>query len=42
MFVDIARHAAKAYQNEGNDYSESLQRIKELFDVEFSNPTDEI
>ena len=40
--VDIARHLAKAYAAREKDLSESevLARIQELFDAEWSNPTD--
>jgi hypothetical protein len=41
MLADIARHAANAYGNEGYDRAEVLVRIRELFDAEFSDPTDE-
>lgn len=40
MLVDIARHAAKAYQKEGYDEKETLNRIKLLFDAEWASPTD--
>ncbi|MEK7793665.1 MAG: DUF5076 domain-containing protein [Candidatus Hydrogenedentota bacterium] len=40
MLVDVARHAAKAYENEGHDPQEVLARIRELFDAEWSSPTD--
>ncbi len=41
MLVDIARHAAKAYASEGQDPKIVLARIRELFDAEWDNPTDE-
>ena len=41
MLVDIARHAAKAYEREGFTAKEVLQRIRELFDAEWDSPTDE-
>jgi len=39
--VDIARHAAKAYGREGRDPVEVLRRIREFFDAEWDNPTEE-
>jgi hypothetical protein len=39
MLVDIARHAAKAYEAEGRMGAEVLKRIRELWDAEWSNPT---
>ena len=41
MLVDIARHAAKAYAKEGQDPAVVLTRIREMFDAEWSVPTDE-
>jgi hypothetical protein len=39
--VDIARHAAKAYALDGGiSESEALRRIKQLFDAEWSSPTE--
>jgi len=40
MLVDIARHAAQAYGNEGQDPKIVLARIRELFDAEWTQPTD--
>ncbi|HUE41156.1 MAG TPA: DUF5076 domain-containing protein [Chthoniobacterales bacterium] len=40
MLVDIARHAAKAYAKEGQDPASVLARIHELFEAEWSAPTD--
>lgn len=40
LLVDIARHAAQAYEREGRDGAEALSRIRELFDAEWSSPTD--
>ena len=40
MLADIARHAVKAYTNEGRDPAEVLARIREMFEAEFANPTD--
>ena len=39
--VDIARHAAQAYASEGHDLKIVLARIRELFDKEWENPTDD-
>jgi|SRR5580704_19703434 hypothetical protein len=42
LLVDIARHAALAYQRDrGADPEQTLQRIHELFDAEWSSSTDE-
>ncbi|HTP70430.1 MAG TPA: DUF5076 domain-containing protein [Dongiaceae bacterium] len=41
LLVDIARHAAKAYANEGHDPDEVLAKIRQLMNAEFSHPTDE-
>jgi len=41
MLADVARHAANAYESEGHDRAEVLARIRQLFDAEFSYPTDE-
>lgn len=40
LLVDVARHAANAYAREGLDPNVVLARIRELFDVEWNNPTD--
>ena len=40
LLADIARHAANAYANEGQDGAEVLVRIRQLLDAEFSRPTD--
>ena len=40
MLVDIARHAAKAYAKEGQDPAIVLARIREMFEAEWSAPTD--
>lgn len=41
MLVDIARHVAKAYANEGKDPGVALERIHEFFEKEWASPTDE-
>jgi hypothetical protein len=41
MLADVARHAANAYDVEGQDRAEVLARIRQLFDAEFADPTDE-
>jgi hypothetical protein len=40
VLVDVARHAAKAYEAEGRDPDEVLARIHEQWVLEWSNPTD--
>jgi hypothetical protein len=40
LLVDVARHAARAYQREGQNAEEALQRIRQGFDAEWSAPTD--
>ena len=40
LLVDIARHVAKAYANEGQNPTDVLARIRQLLDAEFSKPTD--
>jgi hypothetical protein len=42
MLVDIARHAANDYAREGRDRDEVLARIRELFDAEWSAPTENV
>jgi hypothetical protein len=41
VLVDIARHVANAYEKEGQNPKVVLARIRELFNVEWDNPTDE-
>jgi hypothetical protein len=41
MLADVARHAANAYEGEGRDRAEVSARIRQLWDAEFANPTDE-
>lgn len=41
LIVDVARHAAQAYKSEGRDPGEVLARIRELWNAEWSNPTDD-
>jgi len=41
LLADIARYAAKAYANEGQNAAEVLARIQQLMNAEFSGPTDE-
>jgi len=40
MLVDVARHAANAYEREGRDRKEVLARIRQFFDAEWASPTD--
>ena len=39
LLVDVARHAAQAYEREGLDHDHALQRIRQLFDAEWASPT---
>jgi hypothetical protein len=39
LLVDVARHAAQAYQREGHNPREVFRRIRQLFDAEWSSPT---
>ncbi len=41
LLVDVARHAAKAYEAEGLNPDEVLDRIHEIWKAEWSQPTDE-
>jgi hypothetical protein len=41
LLADVARHAAQAYEREGQDAEQVLRRILELFDAEWSSPTDD-
>jgi hypothetical protein len=41
LLVDLARHASLAYEREGRDRAETLARIREGFDAEWSSSTDE-
>lgn len=40
LLVDVARHVAQAYEAEGRSQYDVLRRIRELWDVEWSNSTD--
>jgi len=40
LLADIARHAAKAYANEGQNPTDVLARIRQLLDAEFSKSAD--
>jgi hypothetical protein len=42
MLVDLARHAAAAYQPLGHDPDATLERIRAAFDAEWSHPTDQV
>ena len=42
LLADVARHAAKAYEGEGHDRAKMLARIRQLFDAEFADPTNEL
>jgi hypothetical protein len=39
LLVDVARHAAQAYQREGQNAEQAIERIRELFEAEWSSPT---
>jgi len=41
LLADVARHAAKAYGREGQDPHEVTRRIREMFEAEWSSPTDD-
>ncbi len=41
LLADVARHAAKAFANEGLDPVEALARMRLLLEAEFARPTDE-
>jgi hypothetical protein len=40
LLVDVARHAVQAYKKEGRDPEECLQRIHDLWNAEWTQPTD--
>jgi hypothetical protein len=40
LLVDIAQHAANAYEAAGHNRAIALTRIKQLFDAEWNAPTD--
>jgi hypothetical protein len=41
LLADVARHAAKAYALNGKcSENDALRRIREVFDAEWSSPTD--
>ncbi len=40
LLVDIARHAANAYEAEGENRGASLARIRQSFEAEWAAPTD--
>jgi hypothetical protein len=42
LLADLARHVAKAYANEGLNEVETLVRIRQFLDAEFSMPTDQM
>lgn len=39
LLADVARHAAHAYQREGQNPEQVLERIRQLFDAEWLSPT---
>jgi hypothetical protein len=40
LLVDVARHAANAYGNQGDDRAKILAEIKAMIDAEWQRPTD--
>jgi hypothetical protein len=40
LLADVARHVAKAYENESHRRAEVLKRIRQLLEAEFADPTD--
>ena len=40
LFVDLARHVAYAYEQQGMSGEDTLWRIREMFDAEWNAPTD--
>ncbi len=42
LLVDLARHASRAFANEGLcGEAEAMRRIRDMFDAEWDRPTDE-
>ena len=41
LLVDLAKHVASAYKDQGRDYEEALRRVRAGMDAEWSHPTDE-
>ncbi len=41
LLADVARHAAKAYANEGLDEAATLARITQFLSAELTSPTDQ-
>ncbi|MBZ5496417.1 MAG: DUF5076 domain-containing protein [Acidobacteriia bacterium] len=39
LLADVARHAAQAYQREGQNPDDVLGRIRQMFDAEWVSPT---
>jgi hypothetical protein len=40
LLADVARHAAKAYANEGLNEAQVFNRIRQFLEAEFASPTD--
>ena len=40
LLADVARHAAKAYGNEGLNEAQVFNRIRQFLEAEFASPTD--
>jgi hypothetical protein len=41
MLADLARHVSKAYENQGHDRAQVLNRILDAFKAEWEHPTDD-
>ena len=41
LLVDVARHAALAYEREGRDPTEVLKRIRQFFHAQWASSTDD-
>jgi hypothetical protein len=41
LLVDLTKHVASSYANQGRNYDDALRRVRAGFDAEWSNPTDE-
>lgn len=39
LLADVARHAARAYAQEGHGEADALARIRQLLDAELTHPT---
>jgi hypothetical protein len=41
VLVDIARHVSQAYEAEGRSPEDVIEKIRQMWDAEWSNPTDD-